>query len=82
MTGRTTLTADDGRTWDVPNDRLNRWHTVWLRKYEYKVAHPIDCDLTACECDRMLQSADGPPAPPGTYKWTAEMGLWQDEAEA
>lgn len=78
MIERTTLRADDGRTWEVPNDRLNPWHTVWLSETDYKLAHPLDCDLIECKCDRMLRESPGPPAEPGIYQWTEESGLMYD----
>jgi hypothetical protein len=70
MVDRTTLVDPlTDRRWDIPNDRLNPWHTVTIYETHWHMAHPITCDLTSCEFEAEAKNWDGPFDALGVYRW-------------
>ena len=58
-----------GRSWRIPTDRLNPWHTVTINDDGWHMAHPIDCQLDGCLFDDEAQRWTYQPAPNGKYRW-------------
>lgn len=79
MTARVTLRDDHGRTFEVPADRLNPWHTINVRADSWWMAHPITCDLAACDFDERARNWPSSPAAVGTYRWLDVNGPIESE---
>ncbi len=68
---RITLTAEDGRQWNVPLDRLERHHTITIKPDGWRMAHNIECDLVRCPFDESIAAWDWKESPGsiGVYRW-------------
>jgi len=61
---------------DVPLDRLNEWHTVYVGNTRWKLAHPLFCELTDCEFDNRAEAWERAPGDVGVYRWGPKLSDW------
>lgn len=68
-----------GRSWDVPNNRLEPWHVVTIKLAGWRLTHPITCLLDECEFNAIAERWIEPPARVGTYRWMEPDGNWIED---
>ena len=72
------LRSDSGQVFEVPKDRLNPWHTVYIGSKSFRMAHPISCDLTTCDFNSKAEGWENPPAPIGSViRWGPMFDDWE-----